>query len=416
MTLKVTTALRKILALTARIWGIQGGQGAGKTIALLWLIVDHAWKSEAQEIYIASAELSKMRDTVCKDFIKVVKSLGMYSQIELIGFESGRPKAIFPNGSFIRFLGLDKEDIGKGLRSDVMFINESNKINFETFRELTARAGRVILDFNPNNKFWYHKEVKTRKDCQHLVLTYLDNEHCPQNEVDEILSYKAKGIAPDGSVLNEYWANKWRVYGLGEEGGVEGRIFYWNQCSYLEYLKIDKQTYFGCDWGKSDPWAIGEAKYHDGVLYVHERNYLSENQWRERMTDTELRQAGAKGDGFGIISWMFDRLAIPRDGLIVCDNNPEKIISLREMGWEYAFAAVKGPGSINAGVDVLQNIDVVFTDQSENIEFEQENYCWAVDRDGEMIDGRPLDANNHHMDWIRYLASWLMLEGVIRAA
>ena len=55
----------------------------------------------------------------------------------------------FPNGSFIRFLGLDKADVGKGLRSDVVFLNEGNKTNFETYREMTSRADRVIIDFNP---------------------------------------------------------------------------------------------------------------------------------------------------------------------------------------------------------------------------------------------------------------------------
>ena len=65
----------------------------------------------------------------------------------------------FSNGSFIKFIGLDKADIGKGLRSDIVYINECNKVNFETYRELTSRAKRIIVDFNPNNKFWFHDEV-----------------------------------------------------------------------------------------------------------------------------------------------------------------------------------------------------------------------------------------------------------------
>lgn len=416
MNLKQTTAYKKIAKLRARIWGIQGGQGAGKTIAILLLIAQYAFKNANKEIYIVSAELSKLRDTALKDFLKIIRSNGMRQLCDISGETTGRPLVVFPNGTFIRFIGLDKEDIGKGLRSDLVFINEANKVNFEAYRELTARAKRVILDFNPNNKFWYHKEVMSRSDCQHLVLTYKDNEFIPENERKEILGYRDKGFA-DAKVINEYWANKWRIYGLGEVGGVEGRIFYWDKCSYLDYLKIDRQVYFGNDWGKSDPWAIGEAKYYDGTLYVHERNYYSENQWRERMSSTELIQVGAKGGkGHGIISWMYNRLAIPKDSYIVCDNNEEKIISLRLAGWDYAFAAVKGPGSINAGIDVLQNINVCFTEESENIEFEQENYCWAQNREGEMIDGKPLDKNNHHMDWIRYLASWLMKEEIIRAA
>ncbi|MEM7485046.1 MAG: phage terminase large subunit [Bacteroidota bacterium] len=412
MNLKPTTALRKILYLTSRIWGIQGGQGAGKTISILWILCDYAWKNPDKEIFIASSELTKMRITVIKDFKKVMRSLGMFEKERFPGETLYR----FPNGSFIKFIGLDKEDIGKGLRSDVMFINEANKINFETYRELTSRAKRVIIDFNPNSKFWYHKEVMKSEQCQHLVLTYKDNEFLSKEEVNEILSYKEKGFNPDGSEKNEYWANKWRIYGLGEIGGVEGRIFYWNSCSYLDYLKIQKPVHFYCDWGKSDPWAIGEFKYHDGRLFLHERNYRSENEIREVMTVQEQRNIGAV-EGEGMVTWMFNKLAIPKDAYVVCDNNrPTKITAIRDMGWDYAFAALKGPGSINAGIDTLQDLEVFYTDTSENIEYEQENYQWAVDRFGETIDGKPVDTNNHHMDGARMGAAWLLEQGVIKAA
>jgi phage terminase large subunit len=416
MTLKPTRTLRKILALTARIWGIQGGQGAGKTIAILWIIIDFAFKQSNKDIYVVSAELSKMRKTVIKDFLIVLKALG-HNNVKLTGFGSnGTPVARFANGSVINFIGLDKDDIGKGLRSDLVFLNEANKTNFETYRELTARAKRVILDFNPNEKFWYHREVMKRKDCQHIKVTYLDNEFCPESEVKEIKRSKELGFYPDGKIKSEYWANKYNIYGLGEIGGVEGRIFYWKSCSYLDYLKIPKKVYFGNDWGKSDPWAIGEAKYHDGKLYVHERNYKSENQIRETLSDTEQLQVGAKGEGKGIISYMFNKLAIGKEEYIICDNNKEKVTTLRKLGWDYAISAKKGPGSITAGIDILQNIEVVFTEDSENIEFENENYCWEKDPEGNPIEGKPKDANNHHIDWIRYLARFLSDEGIINAA
>jgi len=150
--MKATTALRKISALKKKVWCIQGGQGAGKTISILILLTNHALKNPNKEIYIASAELSKMRDTVLKDFIKILRSFGLYEKVNLTGVTNGQPLCIFPNKSFIRFIGLDKEDIGKGLRSDIVYLNEANKTNFETYRELTSRAKRKILDYNPNKR------------------------------------------------------------------------------------------------------------------------------------------------------------------------------------------------------------------------------------------------------------------------
>ena len=410
--LKVTTAMRKISGLRSRIWGVQGGQGAGKTFSILWIIADYANRTPNKEIFIASAELTKMRITVIKDFKKIMQSLGYWERSRF----PGETLYIFPNGTFIKFIGLDKEDIGKGLRSDLMFVNEANKINFETYRELTSRAKRIIIDFNPNNKFWYHREVQTRRDCTHLNLTFNDNEQLSKEERAEILMYRTKGFDLQGNVINEYWANKWSIYGLGEIGGVEGRIFNWKPCSYLDYLKIDRPPIFWNDWGKSDPWAVGEAKYHDGRLLVHERNYRSENEWRQSLSVNQLRNIEGAGNE-GLVTWRYKEMAIPQDSLIVCDSNrPEKILAIREMGWDYAFAAVKGPGSISAGIDTLQNLDVFYTDTSENIEFEQESYQWDTDRHGEVIDGKPKDINNHHMDGIRYVASYLLAEGVIRMA
>ena len=42
MKIKTTTALKKISSLKKRIWGIQGGQGAGKTYAILLILLNFA--------------------------------------------------------------------------------------------------------------------------------------------------------------------------------------------------------------------------------------------------------------------------------------------------------------------------------------------------------------------------------------
>lgn len=408
--IKTTTALRRISGLKKRIWGIQGGQGAGKTFGILILIINHVSSNKNKEVYIVSAELSKMRDTVIKDCLKILQAFNLFPK--LIGIEHGQPKIIFPNGSFIRFIGLDKEDVGKGLRSDIIFVNEANKINFETYRELTSRAKRVIIDFNPNAKFWFHTEVLNRKDCDFLVLTYKDNEYLSEQEIKEILYYKEKGYDPEGNIINEYWANKWRIYGLGEVGSVEGRIFNWNPISYNDWLKLDVPIYYSVDWGTSDPFAIGCDKYYDGAIYTHELNYDSENVWRQKLTTTELAQFQG-GDNEGFVTWLFNRLGIEKNRYIVCDNNrPAKIKALRAAGWDYALAVKKGTGSIIDGIDLLQNLQVFYTENSTNIENEQEVYCWAQDRKGEVLE-MPVDYSNHHIDRIRYMAMFLQQQGII---
>ena len=416
-----TTALRKISSLKKKIWGLQGGQGAGKTYSVLLIIINHCLINPKKEVYIVSAELSKMRDTVIKDCVNISKKLNL--PILFTGLINGTPRADFKNGSFIRFIGLDKEDVGKGLRSDIVFVNEANKTNFNTYRELTSRAKRIIIDFNPNKKFWFHSEILTRKDCDFLKLTFADNEFLSDEEKSEILMYREKGYTgynPDlyddsGIIINQYWANMWRVYGLGEVGQVEGRIYNWKAIPYDEYLKINKEEYIGNDWGKVDPWAIVGLKYHDGNLYVDEKNYKSENEIERNLSETQLHQikAGDNEDYEGLISWMFSKLNIPKKSLIVCDSNrPNKIKSLRRSGWEYAVS-VGGKTDLINRIGVLSGLNIFYTDRSKNIENEQENYCYDKDHAGNLTE-KPIDQDNHLIDAIAYGVQKMFELGIIK--
>lgn len=406
--MKATTALRKISALKKRIWGIQGGQGAGKTYSILQLLINHASNNPNKEIFIASDELSKMRITVIKDFLNIMKSFNLYENERFTDGTLYR----FKNGSFIKFIGLDKVDIGKGLRSDIVFVNEANKVKFDTYRELTSRAKRVIIDFNPNAKFWFHTEVMTRDDCDFINLTYLDNEFLSAEEKGEILRYKKKGYTPDGKVINEYWANMWRVYGLGQVGQVEGRIYNWKSIPYAEFLNLNKESYFGVDWGTVDPFAIVEAKYHDGNLYIHEHNYASENEIRRSLSSMDLHSING-ADEDGLVSWLFQKLNIPKKKIIVCDNNrPNKIVSLRRVGYESAVA-VGGKSKLLDRIQMLQGLNIYFTDTSKNIELEQENYCYQKDKFGVQQED-PIDQDNHTIDAIAYVVQKMFDLGIIR--
>lgn len=408
-TLQQTTALRKIAGLTKRIWCIQGGQGAGKTFAILMLLVNHACSQAGKEIFVASDELSKMRITVIKDFLKVMMGFGIFDRSKWVDGTLYR----FPNGSFIRFLGLDKEDIGKGLRSDIMFVNEANKTKFDTYRELTSRAKRVIIDFNPNKKFWAHQEVIIRNDCDFIKLTYLDNEFLGQEERNEILRYKERGFAADGiTVINQYWANMWRVYGLGETGQVEGRIYNWNSVPYDQYLSLGKVEVIGNDWGKVDPWGVVGLKYHDGSLYVDEKNYQSENEIERELSQQQLHTIRGY-DEEGLVAWKFKSFGIKYDQTISCDNNrPTKILSLRNSGWEYAVAVGAKMDLINR-IGLLSGLNIFYTDRSKNIEHEQENYCYDKDTAGVLLE-KPVDQDNHLIDAIAYGVSQMFKDGIIK--
>lgn len=406
---KPTTALIKIqnlLGNSSKDFVIQGGQGAGKTISILMILIDLANRLNNVRVSIVSDELSKMKRTVIRDFLNIlrdwnVSQKGTWNKTESI--------FLFANGSFIEFLGLDVHDVGKGMRREVVYFNEANKLKLESFRQVASRSKINIIDFNPDGLFWGHDLINKNN---FLKLTFEDNEYLPVEEVNSILDYKKKGFDALGNIINEYWANIWNVYGLGEVGSVEGRIYFWQKISLEKYQQIKKPVYYGVDWGNVDPFAVVEVKYDDGCLYCRQINYQSENKIRQSLTTTQI--ANIDGQDEGLVPYLFKQWGIKYDSLIVCDNNrPTKILSLRNNGWEYAVG-VGGKSKLIDRIGSLQNIKIFYTEDSKDIDFEQMNYCYAKDRNGNSLEN-PVDLNNHTIDAISYITQKLFDEGIINS-
>lgn len=395
--MKATTALRKISALKKRIWCLQGGQGAGKTFSVLILIINFASSNPGKEIYIASAELSKMRDTVLKDFIKILKIFGLIYKVNLTGITHGAPQCIFPNGSSVRFIGLDKEDIGKGLRSDLVFLNEANKTNFETYRELTSRAKRIILDYNPNKKFWAHSEVLTEADCDYLCLTFLDNEFLSIEEQNTILGYKKKAYHNpdlenydfDANVKSKYWRNKWRIYGLGITGLVDNRVYEnWDKITEEDYNNLPYPKYYGLDFGSTRPTALVEERYDgDETFFTKQLLYMPSNRMSGSISDT------------------LTALGIDKRIPLICDSaDPLEISALIANGFN-AIPAIKGAGSVEHGIRFISGKKQYYCETSLDLESEYENYEWEI-VNGVNLD-RPIKKDDHLLDAKRYVDTYL---------
>lgn len=376
-----TTALRKIASLRKPIKIIRGGQGSAKTISILILLINHASSRPDKEILIISAELTKMRLTVIKDFIKIMKMAGIYNEASFLAGTLYR----FPNGSFIKFIGLDKEDVGKGLRCDVAYFNEVNKCDKESYRQVASRAGQVFADYNPDSEFFIDVDVIPRNDCDFLQLTFKDNELLPQRELDEILLYHTNGYNPDGSVKNKYWANLWQVYGLGNIGNLQGSVF--ENWDIVDSIPLGSELLaYGLDWGFSvDPTALIKLCRFNSELYLEELIYQT------GLTNTD-------------IATRMVSLGIPLRVPIIADSaEPKSIEDLYRFGFTNIEAADKGPDSIRNSIDTLQQFKIHIVKTSTNAIREWRGYKWKVDKNGKSLN-EPIDSNNHTIDPTRYIA------------
>lgn len=90
-----------------------------------------------------------------------------------------------------------------------------------------------------------------------------------------------------------------------------------------------------------------------------------------------------------------------QDAVTVADSSePKSIDEIKALGVNIV-GAVKGPGSITQGIQLVQQKPVWVTSRSTNLWNEYENYAWLQDKEGNGLN-EPKDAYNHAMDAIRY--------------
>jgi phage terminase large subunit len=427
-----------------------GSSRSSKTFSILQSHYLFALQNPNTRISIWRETKQDTKNTVLADFRKAIVH---FPNNEIVSFNKTESIYTFPNKSTIEICGGDDENRVHGFQGDIAHFNEPYKISEETFNQIDMRtSGYILIDWNPKSGHWIDK-ISKLDNAIVIHSTFKDNPFCPIEQRNKILSYQPidfssavlNGILSRDEALiynvqknelqlkttqlnelvrcitNENTGTRnafsWQVYGLGEKSEKPNRIFNWNEISDNEYHNLDLPIYYACDWGKVDPWAILEAKYQDGNLYLHEKNYLSENQWREKMNNNERNLINAydndeESSQEGIVVWLFEKLNIPMDRPIICDTNrPTKIAILRRKGYDVHLAQ-KPKGSILDGIDLLDNLNVYYTKSSVNLAHEQENYSRKVDRYGIVLE-EPEDKDNHLMDCVRYIATHLQSEGIL---
>ena len=364
-----TTAINKILSLKKRIKIIQGGTSAGKTFGILPVLIDKCTRQAGLEVSVVAESIPHLRRGALKDFTKIMRWTGRYIDDR---FNKSLLRYEFGNGSVIEFFSADDASKLRGARRDILYINECNNVTFESYNELAIRTKKeVFLDFNPANEFWVHKELKDEADSDFIILTYKDNEALDESIVSQIEKNREK------AATSSYWANWWRVYGLGEVGSLEGVIF--DNWKSIDKIPTEaKLIGIGLDFGyTNDPTSIIEIYNYNGQRIVNEIVY------RTGMVNSDIANM------------------LPNSVPIYADSSePKSIEEIRRFG-KMIKGVTKGVDSIRFGIDIMQRQEYLVTADSQNLIKELRSYCWDVAKDGTRKNV-PIDHFNHAIDALRY--------------
>ena len=272
----------------------------------------------------------------------------------------------FPNGSQIEFFSADQPDKLRGGRRDVLFVNECNNIDFESYQQLSIRCRDFIyLDYNPTAEFWVHTELKDEDDSDFLILTYKDNEALEQSIIDEFEKAIRKAETSD------YWRNWVNVYVYGIVGSLEGVIF--DNWSTIDKIPVTAELLgYGMDYGfTNDPSTLVAW---DELMY------------KKGMSNSDMARE-------------MKRFGIGSSKTIIGDSaEPKTISELRSYGFNIK-GAKKGADSIKHGIALLQEYEMLVTSDSLNLIKELRHYQW-----NDKKANTPIDNYNHLIDGMRYLA------------
>lgn len=366
----LTTAWDKISSLEKRIRIIQGSSSASKTYSVLQKLILQACESKEDKlISIVTDTHPNMAKGAFRDFENILK------EDDIKHRKIKNPLEISIGKWLFEFWGLDDETKARGGRRDILFINEADRVKWETARQLIMRTHETVyIDYNPVAEFWAHNEYKDKDDADFIIVTYLDNEACPKAAREEIERFKE---------LDPEW---FKVYGEGQLGDLfKGKVFR-NWQIVDDFPNVD--YWYGLDFGFSnDPTAIVRTCKHNDNIYIDELLYQT------GLTNSDIAN-------------FFKGMSHPKyyDQPVICDSAEPKSIHELKLNGINAIGADKKPGSIMEGIDHLKRHNVFLTRKSSNILKEYKHYSWIKDREGNYIN-KPVDMFNHGIDAIRYAYS-----------
>jgi phage terminase large subunit len=361
ITIDTTVTFDNILNSIARTTHHVGGTRSGKSFAILQYCIVQAIE-HPQTITIVRKTIPSLKRTIIKDFLDILKSLRLFREDDW----NVTDRVYKLQDSVIQFISTDDAEKLRGVKSDILFIDEASEIDEESFFQLSIRtSGKIILAYNPTiSPFSWLRKMQ---DCERFITTYRDNPYLPKEMIKAI---------EDLQLTNPKY---WKIYGQGEYAANDKAIFQFDLCDTIEADFVC----FGFDAGYSnDPCALVAVYKNSDTLFLEELIY-------------------EKGMVTNDIIDRLRKLDIDKNQTIWCDSSEPRLIEELYRSGFNTKPVVKGKDSINFGISVMKNYKIKILKTSQNLINEMYAYQYETDKHGYVTD-RPEGGLDHAIDAARY--------------
>lgn len=316
-------------------------------------------RQDCRKIGILTDTYDNLKDGTISDFEFIFKEWGL----NFYDYYNKQEKTCTWGNTKIHFRYVDnnKPDKGKGPRWDVLYINEGNRVGWEAVKHYIARSKEVYVDFNPDYEFWAHTELEPRDDCEKIIVTYKDNEMCPENEVRYIESRRH---------LTQWF----RVYGEGKTGTYSERRIYSFEI-VDEVPKHAKRLPSGMDFGQSpDPTCLIDVFLDQVDLYLDEV-FSVNNLMPEKIEGAERMSIVDK----------LEEVGHDKNWLTIGDSSGKtELIDMNKHGYN-TRGVKKKSGSISTGIKRMKSYNIKVTKRSLKIIEGMQSWFWKIDHNGKII-------------------------------
>ena len=347
----------------------EGGSRSSKTYSLCQLMVIYCLQNSGKVVSIIRKTFPALRATVLRDFIEILKEMGIYS---LDSHNKSEHIYTFSNGSIVEFFSVDDEQKIRGRKRDIAWCNEANELYFDDFTQLNMRTEfKLIFDYNPSDSSSWLYELPKEESIL-IKSTYRDNPFLPNSIRSQIEDLKRTDEA------------LYQIYALGEKAISKSNIY--SNWTFVSHRPARFVNYvYGLDFGYNHPTALMRVYWCDNDIYIEPVIYES------YLTTTMLIEK-------------LQAMGIEQTVTIMADySRPEIIQEMNIAGFDVQNANKV----VKKGIDNVKTFGV-FCQDHKDLKREYENYKWK--KIGDFITDEPVKLFDDAMDAVRYATTHIRQE------